>query len=113
MKQFVLILFLVSSALLASDTLRLEDSQDAMGTTFSIVLYGTDAFRMRAASEQAFEEARRLERMLSNYRKESEWSEVNRDAADRPGDGGVQPDDRGERRDRAPRQKRQRRVRTS
>jgi thiamine biosynthesis lipoprotein len=84
MKQFVLILLLVSSALRAGETLRLEDSQDAMGTSYSIVLYGSDAFRMRAASEQAFEEVRRLERMLSNYRKESEWSEVNRSAADRP-----------------------------
>jgi thiamine biosynthesis lipoprotein len=85
MKQFVLILWMVSTAALqAGETLRLEDSQDAMGTSFSIVLYGSDAFRMRAASEQAFEEVRRLERMLSNYRKESEWSEVNRDAADRP-----------------------------
>ena len=37
-----------------------------------------------AAVEQAFEEVRRLDRMLSNYRPDSEWSEVNRFAAQRP-----------------------------
>jgi thiamine biosynthesis lipoprotein len=84
MKQFVLILLLAAAVVQAAETLRLEDSQDAMGTSYSVVLYGTDAFRMRAASEQTFEEVRRLERMLSNYRKESEWSEINRDAAARP-----------------------------
>ena len=84
MKQFVLILLLASEALAAERLLRMEDSQDAMGTGFSLVLYGTDANRMRSASEQAFEEVRRLEQLLSNYRPESEWSEVNRFAADRP-----------------------------
>ncbi len=84
MSRFVIVLLLASTALYAGDLLRLEDSQDAMGTGFSLVLYGTDANRMRSASEQAFEEVHRLEQLLSNYRPESEWSEVNRFAADRP-----------------------------
>jgi thiamine biosynthesis lipoprotein len=66
------------------ELLRLEESLDAMGTTYSVVLYGPDRYKLTAAAEASFEEARRLDRLLSNYRAESEWSEVNRDAANRP-----------------------------
>src|SRR5258708_5295361 len=55
-----------------------------MGSMYSLVLYGEDRSRVEGASEDAFEEVRRLDRMLSNYRPESEWSEVNRHAAERP-----------------------------
>src|SRR5689334_20280731 len=87
MKQIVVVLFL--SALFAplaasSGELRLEASADAMGSTYSLVLYGEDRSRLEAVSEEAFEEVRRLDRMLSNYRPGSEWSEVNRHAAERP-----------------------------
>jgi thiamine biosynthesis lipoprotein len=87
MKQFVVVLFLsaVFVALAAgSEPLRLESSAAAMGSTYSLVLYGQDRSRLEAASEEAFEEVRRLDRMLSNYRPDSEWSEVNRHAAERP-----------------------------
>src|SRR5256885_12008160 len=39
---------------------------------------------METASNDAFEEAQRLDHLLSNYRPESEWSRVNREAADHP-----------------------------
>jgi len=68
----------------AQELLRLEASQDAMGTTFTVTLYGEDRDRMEGAAEQAFAELRRLERMLSNYRPSSELSKVNREAAERP-----------------------------
>ncbi len=55
-----------------------------MGSTFSVVLYGFDAVKMEAAVGAAFDELRRLDELLSNYRTESEWSEVNRHAAERP-----------------------------
>ena len=55
-----------------------------MGSTYSIVVYGVDRFKLQAAVEVAFEEVRRLDRLLSNYRPESEWSQVNRTAAERP-----------------------------
>jgi FAD:protein FMN transferase len=87
MKQFVVVLFLsaVFSRLAASsEELRLEASVEAMGSAYSLVLYGEDRARLEAASEDAFAEVRRLDRMLSNYRPESEWSEVNRHAAERP-----------------------------
>jgi thiamine biosynthesis lipoprotein len=64
--------------------LRLEESGDAMGATYSIVLYGYDRVKMEAAVDAAFEEVRRLDEMLSNYRADSQWSEVNRHAAEKP-----------------------------
>ena len=64
--------------------MRLKGNGDAMGATFSIVLYGNDRAKMEAALDAAFDEAGRLDGMLSNYRAESEWSEVNRRAAEEP-----------------------------
>src|SRR6267378_2294286 len=87
MKQIVVVLFLSAvfgSLASSSEALRLESSLEAMGSAYSLVLYGEDRGRLEAASEEAFEEVRRLDRMLSNYRPESEWSEVNRHAAERP-----------------------------
>jgi thiamine biosynthesis lipoprotein len=60
--------------------LRLERSLDTMGTTYTITVYGTDQFRLDGAIDDAFEEARRLDRMLSNYRPDSEWTRVNQNA---------------------------------
>ena len=85
LKQFVVVLFL--SGTLAADQpelLRLEESGDAMGATYSVVLYGYDRVKMEAAVNAAFDEVRRLDEMLSNYRADSEWSEVNRHAAEKP-----------------------------
>src|SRR3984957_14879196 len=87
MKQFVVVLFLsgiFGPAAVRSEQLRLESSADAMGSTYSLVLYGEDRAALEMASEDAFEEVRRLDRLLSNYRPESEWSQVNRYAAERP-----------------------------
>jgi thiamine biosynthesis lipoprotein len=66
------------------ELLRLEASVDAMGSTYSAVLYGPESARLESAMDAAFEEVRRLDRMLSNYRRDSELSEVNRYAAERP-----------------------------
>ena len=70
--------------LAASDWLRISSSLDAMGTTFTIVAYGVDRARLESATDEAFEEVRRLDSLLSNYKKDSEWSRVNREAASRP-----------------------------
>jgi len=64
--------------------LRLEKSADAMGSTYSIAIYGNDRVEMEAAVDAAFDEVQRLDEMLSNYKPDSEWSEVNRHAAERP-----------------------------
>jgi FAD:protein FMN transferase len=63
---------------------RFEDHAEAMGSFFAIVLYGPDDDTSRRAADAAFEEARRLDRLLSNYMPSSEWSAVNREAAARP-----------------------------
>jgi thiamine biosynthesis lipoprotein len=81
----VVVLFL-SGPLAAQqpELLRLEKAGDAMGATYSIVLYGYDQAKMEAAADAALDEAGRLDGMLSNYRAESEWSSVNRLAAVEP-----------------------------
>jgi thiamine biosynthesis lipoprotein len=66
------------------ELLRLEKSADAMGSTYSIALYGYDRVRMEESADAAFDEVRRLDDLLSNYKPESEWSEVNRHAAEKP-----------------------------
>ena len=65
----------------APEMLRLESSVDAMGSTYSVAIYGYDRLQMESAAEAAFDEVRRLDDMLSNYKPESEWSRVNRLAA--------------------------------
>jgi thiamine biosynthesis lipoprotein len=67
-----------------SSVLRLEESLDSMGTAYSVVVYGIDRYKMQAAVEDAFEEVRRLDRLLSNYRPDSEVSELNKNAGRGP-----------------------------
>src|ERR1041385_2087499 len=56
-KQLVIVLFL-SWALTAQhrDLLRLEKTADAMGSTFTIEIYGSDRIGMEAAADAAFDE---------------------------------------------------------
>jgi thiamine biosynthesis lipoprotein len=97
MSQFVLLLFLLAPVALfgrgrqqagpqaaRGELLRLEQSADAMGSTCTVTLYGYNRSRMLAAVEAALDEVRRLDGMLSNYRPESDLSQVNRLAAQRP-----------------------------
>jgi thiamine biosynthesis lipoprotein len=60
---------------------RYEYSADAMGGAFSLALYSADRPSADAAAAAAFSELRRLENLLSNYRPDSEWSRVNRQAS--------------------------------
>ena len=64
--------------------LRVERITDAMGTTFSVVAYGSDQAAMNQAIDAAFEEVHRLDALLSNYQPASEWSRINREAAAHP-----------------------------
>lgn len=80
-------LLLVFAALLlvpSAGAQRLERSTDAMGATFSIVLYGSDQASMNQAIDAAFDDAHRLDELLSNYKPASEWSRINREAAAHP-----------------------------
>ena len=67
-----------------SAPIRLQRFTEAMGTTFTIDMYGTDAAHMEGAAKQAFSEAHRLDRMLSNYLPDSELNRVDERAADGP-----------------------------
>ncbi|MGA2742136.1 MAG: FAD:protein FMN transferase, partial [Bryobacteraceae bacterium] len=89
-KQNVVVLFLLAvvwsslPARAGHELLRLEQSAEAMGSAYSIAVYGYDRDKMEAAVGAAFDEVRQLDSMLSNYKPDSEWSEVNREAARRP-----------------------------
>jgi thiamine biosynthesis lipoprotein len=81
-----LFLTLLATVLLvrAAGALQLERNTDAMGATFSVVLYGSNRESMNDAIDAAFAEAHRLDALLSNYLPESEWSRINREAAAHP-----------------------------
>jgi thiamine biosynthesis lipoprotein len=68
----------------SSKLMRLESSVDAMGTTFSVVLYGNHRDKMEEAATAAFYELQRLNNLLSIYRPASAWSEINRLAGQKP-----------------------------
>ncbi|MBK7928201.1 MAG: FAD:protein FMN transferase [Bryobacterales bacterium] len=87
-KGFVLRLWLASALLglapgWAAEPLRIESSLDAMGTTFTVVAYGESRVQLETAVDLAFEEVRRINELISNYLPRSEWSQVNREAANR------------------------------
>lgn len=87
-KGFVLRLWLASALFglgpgWAAEPLRIESSLDAMGTTFTVVAYGESRVQLETAVDLAFEEVRRVDDLLSNYKPRSEWSQVNREAANR------------------------------
>ncbi|MEN6532882.1 MAG: FAD:protein FMN transferase [Bryobacteraceae bacterium] len=84
MKHFVVLLLLFPALLRAGELLRLEDSTDAMGTTYTVILYGEDEQQLQETAEAAFSEVRRLDRMLSNYRPQSEWRQMNLNAPKGP-----------------------------
>jgi thiamine biosynthesis lipoprotein len=95
-KQTVIVLFVLAVAAAwtgaaagggpqsGPELLRLEKSAAAMGSTYSVELYGYDRVSMEAAADAALDEARDLDDLLSNYKPESQWSEVNQHAAERP-----------------------------
>ena len=74
----------LTTAPTVSGTARLERGEEAMGTTFSVVLYGHDRATIEAAAAASFAELHRLDRMLSNYDPASEWNGMNGAAALRP-----------------------------
>ena len=64
--------------------IRLERSAPAMGTTYTVDVYGSNPGILEAAAEAALGEAQRLDRILSDYLPDSELSEVNRHAFEHP-----------------------------
>lgn len=64
--------------------MRVEKSLQAMGTTFTVAAYGTDAGNLEAILDASFDEVRRIDDLLSNYKPDSELSQVNHSAAKGP-----------------------------
>jgi thiamine biosynthesis lipoprotein len=73
-----------AAAFADAGTVRLERKLNAMGTGYTLDLYGSNAGLLEAAAEESFEEVERLDHMMSNYIPDSELSTVNDNAADRP-----------------------------
>jgi len=79
------VLFALGSAQAETATLeRLEQSSKIMGSEFRIALYGEKLIRLSAAATAAFDEAERIDALLSNYQEDSELSRVNRSAGAGP-----------------------------
>jgi thiamine biosynthesis lipoprotein len=84
-QQIVLVLFVLGvPAAQQRQLLRLEKTGEAMGSAFTVEVYGENRIEMEAAVDAAIDEVRRLDEMLSNYKTGSEWSGVNRQAAKAP-----------------------------
>jgi thiamine biosynthesis lipoprotein len=66
----------------ASSPVRYEDSHDAMGTVFTVVAYGQSGEYLSEVVREVFEEIDRLDAQMSNYRPDSELSDINREAAE-------------------------------
>lgn len=84
LQQIVVALWVVWQSGWAAEPTRLELSREAMGGTFSVIVYGEDRSRLEGAAALALEEAVRLDQLLSNYKPSSEWSQVNREAGKAP-----------------------------
>lgn len=82
--RLCLVLFAAILLVYSAEAQRMEKSTDAMGATFTVVLYGSDQALMNQAIEAAFDEAHRLDNLLSNYKPASEWSQISREAAAHP-----------------------------
>lgn len=61
-----------------------HETRPAMGTTVEVYLYAPDRVRAAALIEAAFAEIERVEAALSNYRRTSEISRINRTAGREP-----------------------------
>ncbi|HEU0179959.1 MAG TPA: FAD:protein FMN transferase [Blastocatellia bacterium] len=63
---------------------RYEESRVSMGCVYTVVSYGRDLARLREAAAAALDEVDRIDRLMSNYKKDSELSRLNREAAKAP-----------------------------
>lgn len=81
----LLALFLAALTLAAAPkSVKIERNVYAMGTEYTMDLYGANTTALAGAAEQASEEVKRIDQLLSNYIPDSELSKVNREAYDHP-----------------------------
>jgi FAD:protein FMN transferase len=78
----MILFFGANSLARAADSLvRYEASHQAMGTTFTLVAYGSNSTYLSEVAGQVFQEIDDLDDQMSNYKPESELSSINREAA--------------------------------
>mgnify|MGYP001819851937 CR=1 FL=1 len=77
-KLAMLLLFLAAPAAFAD---WFSDARAMMGTEVSVHLWSDDPEAGRLALEKVFQEAARIDRLMSTYKDESEISKINREAA--------------------------------
>ena len=77
----MLLLTVVAPAALAD---WVSDERAMMGTAVSVHLWSDDAQAGQRALEEVFQEAARIDRLMSTYKDESEISKINRGAASGP-----------------------------
>jgi FAD:protein FMN transferase len=63
---------------------RHEASASVMGATFTVAAFGEQRGPLASAIKAAFDEVRRIDHFLSNYRAESELSRINQEASGGP-----------------------------
>lgn len=81
----LLALFLAVVSLAAGPkSVKIERNVYAMGTEYTMDLYGANSTKLAGAAEQASEEVKRIDQLLSNYIPDSELSKVNREAYEHP-----------------------------
>jgi thiamine biosynthesis lipoprotein len=68
----------------APKSVKIEREVYAMGTEYTMDLYGANSTKLAGAAEQASQEVKRIDQLLSNYIPESELSKVNREAYSHP-----------------------------
>jgi len=81
--SFLLLLLLGTNppAQAADSLVRYEASHQAMGTVFTVVVYGSNRVYLEEVASQVFQEIDQLDDQMSNYKPESELSSINREAA--------------------------------
>ena len=67
-----------------SQPVKLERQVYAMGTEYAMNLYGSSVALLESAAEQASDEVKRIDQMLSNYIPDSELNLVNQEASAHP-----------------------------
>jgi thiamine biosynthesis lipoprotein len=76
----ILVYAAVSYTQVSPELTRTHKQRYAMGTVFEIVTYDTRDGEASAAIDRAFEEILRLDGVMSNYKRDSELSRLNRNA---------------------------------
>lgn len=82
-KVIVLFALLTASGQAGQQLERFESAADAMGSEFRIACYAPTTALAANAALAAFDEVRRIDAFLSNYKPDSELSRLNRDAYER------------------------------